>query len=193
MRDLVEDLVDDRLGVVLCEEVDQGFFGSSLGASKKVDVAVLSLFLRQRVVLHHQAVVSPRDRPSPWDARDSSGLSPFTGTRRVLVGAHDLGIDLGIPVDVSRRFGPALDLPLEPRPRPIGRPPPITLITGLLRPVPFRHITPRRACPHPPQDSVDHPTAITPLATASRRRRRKHRLQDRPLRICQITTRHNAI
>ncbi len=46
-------------------------------------------------------------------ARDSSRVSPFTGTGGVLMGPRGGGVDLGVPVDVAVEFGQGDDVGLN--------------------------------------------------------------------------------
>ena len=108
----------------------------------------------------------------------------------MLVSTHHRGVDLRVPVDILLGLSQGDDPLLEPRPRTILGPPPKPQMRGTPRPVPLRHVPPRRTGPLDPADPVDHLTVIPPPTTTSALLRQQ-RLQNRPLPVGQIETRHD--
>src|SRR5438034_245182 len=75
-------------------------------------------------------VSPPRERPMLSRACVSATVSPFDGSRGVLVGTHDGGIDLIVPVDVVVELGQCDHLGSHAGPRAVGGPPGEALMRG---------------------------------------------------------------
>lgn len=107
----------------------------------------------------------------------------------MLVGTHHAAIDKHLDLGGSiQRVGPPGNLGMlkDPIERPIGRPPPKPVETGLPRPIALRNLAPRRSGVHMPQDPVEHRAMISPPTTAPRFSRRQQRLDMRPRLISQF-------
>ncbi len=115
----------------------------------------------------------------------------IAGTSGLLMGTNDSGVDLPRPVHIPRGVGQALQLLLDPRPGAVVVPPGKPVVAGLPRPVPLRHLRPRRTVTGPPQDPVDHLPMIPEPPSSLAPRRRQQRPESISFLVSQIT-RHAA-
>lgn len=121
--------------------------------------------------------------------RPGAGAPFFPGPRRMLVGPHHRRVHADRPlhrpaVVVGLRHGQ------DPIPGAISSPPPQPLMTGLLRPIPFRQVPPRCPGPQLPQDPVDH-LAVLPPPARPHPRLRQQRRDHRPRLVRQLTATHH--
>jgi hypothetical protein len=90
---------------------------------------------------------------------------PVSGAGSVLVRSDDGGIDHDLPVDLPHGVRLGLRVGQQPLPGAVGLPAAEPLLAGLPGAVALRQIPPRRPGGQLPQDPVDHPAMVGPLAT----------------------------
>ena len=110
----------------------------------------------------------------------------------MLMCSHHGGIGLYVPIDLAGRLRQRDHLAFEASPGAVLGPTPEPFMRCLPRPVPLRHVPPRRPGSLHPADPVDHLPVIPPPATTAALLRQQ-RLQNRPLTISQIETRHTDL
>lgn len=103
----------------------------------------------------------------------------------MLVGADRGGVDVDVPVDLSRGVGDGLDTLQQSLPGAVGRPQHVPTMDGLPRAEAFRQLAPLTPGAEPVNDPVDHLPVITPPTTPVVACRQQ-RLQHRPLVIGEI-------
>lgn len=104
----------------------------------------------------------------------------------MLVSADDSRVDPDVPA-LQTSVAPALELGQQPLPGPIRRPPPVSVVDGLPRPVPNGQVTPRAPRPGTPQHSIQDAAMISPRPAGSPRSRpRQMGLECFPLLVGQV-------
>ena len=96
------------------------------------------------------------------------GPAPFAGAGGMLMGPHDGGVDLGIPVQLTGTIGLGAQRSLDPGPGPVLLSARKPLVDRLPRPVPLGQVPPGDAAADPEQNAVEDLAVVTPAATPLR-------------------------
>ncbi len=129
-------------------------------------------------------VSPPRERPMAWSPGSPAG-APFASPGRVLMNAHDRGVNRDDPVQVAVSIGLGEQHGEHTLPSTIDGPVPQPRIDALPRAVLGGQVHPLRPGPELPGDRIDHLSMITPPPAPPQCPIRQQRLYPRPLRVSQ--------